>query len=64
MKLYEVPRNSKIVVRGNIKTPPASIPIQKGDVLQFHHIDGMYSYCLNGNDVVHLSANADVEIID
>ena len=64
MKLYEVPRNSKIVVMGNIKTPPASIPIQKGDVLQFHHIDGMYSYCLNGNDVVHLSANADVEIID
>lgn len=65
MKLYDVPRNSKIVVMGNIKTPPASIPIQKGDVLQFHHIDGMYSYCKNENgDVVHLLASAEVEIID
>ena len=54
MKLYEVPNNSKIIVKDEIKTPPASIPIQKGDILQFYHIDGMYSYCKNENgDVVH-----------
>ena len=63
MKLYDVPRNSKIIVKDNIKTPPASIPIEEGDMLQFHRIDGMYSYCENGKgEVVHLSANADVEV--
>ena len=64
MKLHKVPKNSKIVVKGNIRTPLASLPVKEGDILRFIHIDGMYSYCLNGNDVVHLSANADVEIID
>ncbi len=63
MKLYEVPRNSKIVVMDNIKTPPASIPIEEGDIFQFHRIDGMYSYCKNENgDVVHLVAWAEVEV--
>ena len=63
MKLREVSRNSKIIVKDKIITPPASLPIQKGDVLQFHHIDGMYSYCENENgDVVHLVAWAEVEV--
>ena len=64
MKLYDVPRNSKIIVKDKIKTPPASLPIEEGDILQFHHIDGMYSYCENENgDVVHLLASAEVEVI-
>ncbi len=62
MKLYEVPNNSKIIVKDKIKTPPDSISVKKGDVLQFHHTDGMYSYCENENgDVVHLVAWAEVE---
>jgi len=64
MKLFNIPENSKIIVKGNIETPPASIPIQKEDILQFYHIDGMYSYCKNTDgEVVHLAAWADVDVI-
>lgn len=51
MKLYEVPRNTKVKF--------------EGEIYKFHHIDGMYSYChdKNGN-VVHLVAWAEVEIIE
>lgn len=51
MKLYEVPRNTRIV--------------WKDEILHFHHIDGAYSYCTIGDKdgrAVHLSASADVEI--
>ena len=64
MKLYDVPRNSKIKVLGNIKVPPAAPKISKDDVLTFSHIDGMYSYCTTeAGEVVHLVAWADVEVI-
>ena len=50
MKLYEVPRNTKI-----------NSPL---GILNFSHIDGMYSYCVNEkNEVVHLAAFTEVEII-
>ena len=50
MKLYDVPRNSTIVLQG-------------GEELEFKHIDGMYSYCLTqeGN-VVHLKAWTEVTV--
>ena len=50
MKLYDVPRNSTIVLEG-------------GEELEFKHIDGMYSVCVTkeGN-VVHLAAWADVQV--
>ena len=64
MELFNVPNNSKIIVQSDIKTPPASPQIKKGDILQFHHIDGMYSYCKNNDgEVVHLVAWADVDIV-
>ena len=64
MKLYNVPENSKVRVLDDIAVPPAAIPITKGDVLFFDHIDGMYSYCKNMNgELVHLVAWAEVEII-
>jgi len=64
MELFNIPENSKIIVKGNIKTPPASPQVKKGDILQFHHIDGMYSYCKNTDgEVVHLAAWADVDVI-
>jgi len=50
MKLYDVPRNSTIVLEG-------------GEELEFKHIDGMYSVCVTkeGN-VVHLAAWSDVTV--
>ena len=65
MELHKVPRNSKIRVLGDIKTPPASHSIEVDDILEFSHIDGMYSYCKNSKgEVVHLVAWAEVEIIE
>jgi hypothetical protein len=50
MKLYEVPKYSRIRVGGN--------------ALDFHHIDGMYSYCTDRTGKVHhIAAWADVEIL-
>ena len=64
MKLYNVPDGSTIKVTGEIATPPAAPEIKEGQILYFHHIDGMYSYCydLDGN-IVHLVAWAEVEIL-
>lgn len=50
MKLYDVPRNTRVV-------------LYDGTVINFHHIDGMYSYCTtDSGDVVHLAAWTDVEV--
>jgi len=50
MKLFEVPKYSRIKVGGT--------------ELDFHHIDGMYSYCTDkAGKVHHIAAWADVEIV-
>ena len=65
MKLYNVPRNSKIRVVGDVKIPPAAPIIEEQGVLNFSHVDGMYSYCTNSdNEAVHLVAWAEVEIVE
>jgi hypothetical protein len=65
MKLYNVPRGSKIRVVGDVKSPPAAPIIEEQEVLNFSHVDGMYSYCTNSdNEVVHLAAWAEVEIVE
>ena len=65
MKLYDVPRGSKIRVVGDVKIPPAASIIEEQEVLNFSHVDGMYSYCTNSdNEVVHLAAWAEVEIVE
>jgi hypothetical protein len=65
MKLYDVPCNTKIRVIGDIKIPPSAIPIKENEILNFLHIDGMYSLCKNcKGDFVHLVAWAEVEIAD
>ena len=65
MKLYEVPKGSKIIVIDkDPKIPVEGIDIIRGDVLTFHHIDGMYSLCTNiAGEPVHLVAWAEVEIV-
>ena len=65
MKLYEVPRNTKIrVVDEERRVPIAAKEIADQEVLMFHHIDGMYSLChdMAGN-ACHLAAWTDVEIV-
>lgn len=65
MKLYDVPRNSRIKVIGDVKVPPAAPHIEEQEELNFRSIDGMYSYCTRDNgEVVHLVAWADVEVIN
>ena len=65
MKLYEVPNNTKIRVIRDVKVPPCAPQINDGDLLNFHHIDGVYSYCTNADkEVVHLVAWAEVEVIE
>ena len=64
MELYNVPRNSRIRVVGDIKVPPAAPIIEEQEELNFSHVDGMYSYCTRDNgEVVHLAAWAKVEIV-
>ena len=53
MKLYECPRNVQVILKdGN------------NEIINFHHIDGMYSYCTNQKgETVHLAAWTEVEIV-
>ena len=50
MKLYDVPRNTRIVLEDETE-------------LNFSHIDGMYSFCTDdAGNVVHLAAWTEVSI--
>ena len=50
MKLYDVPRNSTIVLSNGLE-------------LKFHHIDGMYSVCTDeDNNVYHIGASEEVTV--
>lgn len=52
MKLFDLPRNTRI-------------KLESGDEINFHHIDGMYSYCTDDEgNVVHLAAWTEAEIAD
>ena len=65
MKLHHVPNGSKVRIISGAKAPPAHRGFVDGEVLQFSHIDGMYSYCEDSDgNVVHLVAWAEVEIVD
>ena len=51
MKLYNVPRNSRI-------------QLSDGTELNFHRVDGMYSYCTtDDNKPVHLAAWSEVLVV-
>lgn len=64
MKLCDVPRETKIRVLDNISIPLGAPIIKIGDVLFFHNLDTMYSYCeTEEGQIVHLSSLAEVEII-
>jgi hypothetical protein len=55
MKLYDVPRNTRIVIKDEDDGTEWR--------LNFSHIDGAYSYCTDDEgNVVHLAAWTEVEI--
>jgi hypothetical protein len=82
MKLYDVMNGSYVRVieqipdEGKSTTQEVQVPIgspsvSAGELIFFHHIDGMYSLCNKVNEdtkkleeVCHLVAWADVEVID
>jgi hypothetical protein len=51
MKLYELPRNTKFTIVGDIEK----------EIYLFEKVDGMYSRCFDGEQLFHLSASAEVE---
>lgn len=64
MKLYDVPRNSKVRVVGDSSAPPAARVAFDGEVINFKHIDGAYSYCTDSKGTpIHLPAWQEVEIV-
>ena len=58
MKLFEVPRNTRIKLIGKDHA-------MRGIELNFERADGMYSFCTNDQgDICHISAFAEVEIVE
>jgi len=54
MNLYNVPNNTRIAIKLDDGTPLK---------LNFHHTDGMYSYCTDDEgNVIHVAVWTDVEI--
>lgn len=57
MKLYEIPRNSKLLLPIGKRGEEA-----KDTMCDFHHIDGMYSYITTpSGSAVHLGASTEVK---
>ncbi len=64
MKLYNVPNNTLVRIISCNAAPPDARLVDEQEIVKFHHIDGMYSYCHDKDGkVVHLAAWTDVEIV-
>jgi hypothetical protein len=63
MEAYEIKRNTKVIVLSEeVRIPPSSLPISKGDVITILNMDGMYCNCLDkDNNRVYISALTEVE---
>jgi hypothetical protein len=65
MKLYDLKHGNKFrIVDNETKVPLASAEAEPDKVYWFGHLDGMYSYCKDGDSVVHFAAWTEVERID
>ena len=64
MKAYEVKQGTKVVITDeNVKTPPSSIPVYKGDEITINRLDGMYCNGINKNgDRIYIAGWTEVEI--
>ena len=64
-ELYNLKRGDKFIVTdADARVPVASPKAEAGKVYLFGHIDGMYSYCKDGDDVVHFAAWTEVERVE
>jgi len=64
MKLYEAPVGSKVRIVGPTQGAPFTHRIVVDEVLEFHHVDGMYSLCKTASgDWCHPLAVTEVEIV-
>lgn len=66
MKAYKVPQGQKVkVIDDDIRTPPSSIAVNKGDEITINKLDGMYCNAVNkdGNRV-YIAAWTEVEPVN
>jgi len=63
-ELHKVPNRTWVIVQEGAKVPPAAPAVGKGDRVFFDHIDGMYSFCRKGDNIVHLAAWTKVSICE
>ena len=65
MKLYELKKGDRFrIIDEEVRVPPAHPEVDVDKVYWFGSIDGMYSYCKDGDDVVHFAAWTEVERVD
>jgi len=64
MEAHEVKYGTKVVVIDeNVKTPPSSIQVNKGDEIVIYNLDGMYCNGKNENgDRVYIAAWTEVSL--
>jgi hypothetical protein len=65
MEAYQVKYKTKVkVVDDNVKTPPSSILVKKGDIITIQRLDGMYCNAINSKgNKVYIAAWTEVEFI-
>lgn len=64
MKLYDLKKGAHFrIVDKEVKVPVAAPQAEKDKTYWFGNIDGMYSYCKDGDEVVHFAAWTEVEEI-
>ncbi len=64
MKLYEVKSPCKIRIKEIDSVPPAHRELHQGEIVNFKHLDGMYSLCYTEQgEMIHPAAWTEVEIV-
>lgn len=65
MKAYNVKYGTKVIVTDeDLSTPPGSIPVNKGDEITIHRLDGMYCNGIDRDDNrIYIAAWTEVEPI-
>jgi hypothetical protein len=62
MKLYDLKHGMKFrIIDEEVKVPVGAPKAETDKVYLFGHIDGMYSYCRDGDKSVHFAAWTEVE---
>ena len=65
MEASNIKYGSKVIVTDeNVKIPPSSIPINKGDIITIYKLDGMYCNGLDKNgNIIYIAGWTEVEPI-